>query len=90
MDRLEQHRLVLNCFDKTFTFLNNKGEMVTVKGIPRKISIRKWNTLISKSNPVDRLILGPELLKDMELTMKQVHGNLRVAHAIQKCQADLK
>ena len=40
MDWLEQHRVVLNCFDKTFTCLNNEGEMVTVKGIPRKTTIR--------------------------------------------------
>ena len=31
MDWLEHHRVVLNCFDKTFTCLNNKGEMITVK-----------------------------------------------------------
>ena len=41
MDRLEQHRVVLNCFDKTFTCLNNEGEMITVKGIPRKTTIRQ-------------------------------------------------
>ena len=28
-------------FNKTFTCLNNEGEMVTVKGIPRKIAIRQ-------------------------------------------------
>ena len=32
----------------------------------------KCNTPISSSNPIDRLILGPKLLKEMELTMKQV------------------
>ena len=31
---------------------------------------RKCNTPISWSNPVDRLVLGPELLKDMELIAK--------------------
>ena len=30
----------------------------------------KCNTPISWSNPVDRLMLGPDLLKDMELTVK--------------------
>ena len=39
-DWLEQHRVVLNCFDKNFTCLNNEGEMVIVKGIPRKTTIR--------------------------------------------------
>ena len=41
MDWLEQHQVVLNCFDKTFIYLNNEGEMVTVRGIPRKTTIRQ-------------------------------------------------
>ena len=33
---------------------------------------RKCNTAITWSNPVDRLMLGPDLLKELELTVKQV------------------
>ena len=51
---------------------------------------RKCNTPISWSNPVDRLVLGLELLKEMELIVKQVQGNLKVAQDQQKSQADLK
>ena len=40
MDWLEQHRVELNYFDKTFTCVNNDGETVNVKGIPRKTTIR--------------------------------------------------
>ena len=40
--------------------------------------------------PVDRLVLGPELLKEMELIVKQVQSNLKVAQDRQKSQADLK
>ena len=65
VDWLEQHRVVLNYFDKTFTYLNNKGDIVTIKGIKRKTTIRKCNIPISWSNSVDRLILGPELLKEI-------------------------
>ena len=36
---------MLNCFDKTFTCLNNEGEMVIVKGIPRKTTIRQISSL---------------------------------------------
>ena len=39
MDWLEQHRVVLNCFDKKISYLNNEGEIVTIKGIPRKTRI---------------------------------------------------
>ena len=40
---------------------------------------RKCNTPISQSSPVDRLVLGLELLKEMELIVKQVQGNLKIA-----------
>ena len=36
---------MLNCFDKTFTCLNNEGETITIKGIPRKILIRQISSL---------------------------------------------
>ena len=51
---------------------------------------RKCNTPISWSSPVDRIMLGPEMLKDMELTVKQVQHNLKVAQDRQNSYADLK
>ena len=45
MDWLEQHRVVLKCFDKNFTFINNNGETVNVRGIPRKTTIRQISAL---------------------------------------------
>ena len=39
---------------------------------------------------MDRIVLGHELLKQMELIVKQVQGNLEVAQDQQKSQADLK
>ena len=51
---------------------------------------RKCNTPISWSNPVDRLVLGPELLKEMELIVKQVQGNLKISQDRQESQSDLK
>ena len=41
MDWMEKHQVILNCFNKKFTCLNNKGEGITVTGIPRKISVDK-------------------------------------------------
>ena len=40
MDWLEQHRVILNCYDKTFTCINNEEKSISVKGIPRKTTIR--------------------------------------------------
>ena len=45
MDWLEQHRVVLNSFDKTFTCVSNDGELINVKGIPRKIVVRHISAL---------------------------------------------
>ena len=45
MDWLEKHQVVLNCFQKTFTCLNNEGERINVTGIPRKIFVRKISAL---------------------------------------------
>ena len=40
-DWLEKQQVILNCFQKKFTCLNNEGERITVTGIPRKISVRQ-------------------------------------------------
>ena len=45
---------------------------------------------ISWSNIVDRLVLGPKLLKETEIILKQVQSNLKVAQGRQKSQPDLK
>ena len=48
MDWLEKQRVVLNCFEKTFTCLDGKGETIIVKGIPRKVYVRQISTLQMK------------------------------------------
>jgi len=50
----------------------------------------KCNTPISWSSPIDRIMLGPEMLRDMELIVKQVQQNLKEAQDRQKSYADLK
>ena len=45
MDWLEQHRVVLNCYDKTFTCMNNDEKSISVKEIPRKTTIRQISAL---------------------------------------------
>ena len=51
---------------------------------------RKSNTPITWINPIDKLMLGPDLLKELELTVKQVQSNLKTAQDRQKSYADLK
>ena len=50
----------------------------------------KCNTPITQSNLVDRLMLGPDLLKELELIVKQVQSNFKTAHDRQKIHVDLK
>ena len=61
-------------------FAYNNHYQASTRYSPFKILYgRKCNTPISWSNPVDKLVLGPELLKEMDLIVKQVQGNLKVA-----------
>ena len=59
---------------------NNNNCQASARFSPFEIFYgRKCNTLISWSNLVDILVLGLELLKEMEEIVKQVQGNLKVA-----------
>ena len=51
---------------------------------------RKCNTLITMSNLVDRLMLGLDLLKELELIVKQVQRNFKASQDIQKRYVDLE
>ena len=48
MDSQGKHKLVLNFFEKTFTCLDDKGETIIVKGIPRKFFIKHISALQMK------------------------------------------
>ena len=51
MDWLEEHKVVLNYFDKTFTCIDDNGNNIKVKWIPEKVTIREiyvTNEKISK------------------------------------------
>ena len=45
MDWIEEHKAVLNCFDKTFTCIDDNGNNIKVKGIPRKVTLREISAL---------------------------------------------
>ena len=71
-------------------FAYNNHFQVSVGMSPFEILYgRKCNTPISWSNIFDRLMLGHELLKDMELTVKQVQQNLKVIQDRHKSYDDL-
>ena len=51
---------------------------------------RKCNAPITWSNPVEWFMLGLGMLKALELTVKQVQGNLKTAQERKKSHADIK
>jgi hypothetical protein len=45
MDWLDEHHVVLDCYNKALTYLDEEGNSNTVQDIPRPISIREISTL---------------------------------------------
>ena len=87
MDKLGKWKDYLHLVE----FAYNNNFQVSTSMTPFEILYgRQCNTPISWSNPVDRLMLGPDLLEDMELTVKHVQQNLKAAQDRQKSYADLK
>ena len=49
---------------------------------------RMCRTPVTWDNPVNRVVLGPELLKEMEQEVVKIRHNLKAAHDRQKSYAD--
>ena len=63
----------------------NNGYHSSLKMSPFKAMYgRKWNTPISWDNPTNRVIVGPELLKEMENHMVKINQNLKAGQDKQK------
>ena len=45
MEWLEKHKVVLNFYIDTFTYEDEKGNIRTINGIPRKVSMRQTYAL---------------------------------------------
>jgi hypothetical protein len=50
MDWLDQHHVVLDCYNKEFTCLDEKGNLRTVQGIPRAVTVREISALQLKKS----------------------------------------
>jgi hypothetical protein len=70
-------------------FAYNNGYHALLNMIPFEARYgRKCNTPVSWDNPVDRIVVGPELLKEMEEQMIKIKQNLKAAQDRQKSYAD--
>ena len=45
MDWLEAHKVNLDCYNKTFECMDEEGNPIVVKGIPKVISVRQVSTM---------------------------------------------
>jgi hypothetical protein len=50
MDWLEEHHVVLDCYNKAFTFLDERRNLTTVQGIPRVLTITEISALQLKKS----------------------------------------
>jgi hypothetical protein len=72
-------------------FAYNNGYQTLAKMSPFKVLYnKKCRTSISWDNLVDGLMVGPEMLHEMENMVRKVQQNLKEAQDRQKCYADLK
>ena len=61
-------------------FAYNNGYHASLKMSPfEALYGRRCRTPMSWDNPVDRVIVGPEMLRDMEERMLKISGNLKIA-----------
>eukprot|EP00253_Pinus_taeda_P006077 PITA_06077 len=72
-------------------FAYNNGYHASLQMSPFEV-LYGWRcrTPSSWSGPEDKLVLGPEMLKEMEQMLKKVRANLKVAQDRQKSYADRK
>ena len=72
-------------------FAYNSGYRASLKMSPLKVLYgRKCNIPIHQDNPIDRIMLGPNMLKYMEQMVNKVKRNLKIAQDRKKSYADLK
>jgi hypothetical protein len=72
-------------------FAYNNGYQTSLKMSPFEVMYdKKCRTPVSWDNPVDRIILGPDMLKEMETIVQKEKQNLKIAQDRQKSFADLK
>ena len=70
-------------------FSYNNGHQSSLGMIPyEELYGRRCRTPVTWDNPVNRVVLGPELLKEMEQEVVKIRQNLKAAQDRQKSYAD--
>ena len=70
-------------------FSYNNGQQASLGMDPYEaLYARRCRTLVNWDNPVNKVVLGPELLKEMEQEVVKIRQNLKAAQDKQKIYAD--
>ena len=70
-------------------FAYNKGQQASLEMSPYKALYgRRCRTPVTWDNPVNKVVLGPELLKEMEQEVLNIRKKLKAAQDKQKSYAD--
>ena len=70
-------------------FAYNNGQQASLGMIPYEALYgRRCRKPVTSDNPVNRVVLGPEFLKEMEQEVVKIRKNLKVAQDRQKSYAD--
>ena len=69
---------------------NNRYQTFSKMGPFEVLYGQKCRTLVAWDSPMDRLMLGPDLLMDLEQLVTKVQVNLKEAQDYQKSYADRK
>ena len=66
-------------------FAYNNGQQTSLGMSPYEaLYERRCRTLVTWDNPMNRIVLGPELLKEMEQEVVKIRQNLKIAQDRQK------
>ena len=71
-------------------YYNNGYQASTKMSLFEILYRKKCNTPVSWDNPVDHVLIGPELLQEMEWIVCEVQKSLKVAQDQQKSYVDSK
>src|SRR5713101_6986892 len=70
-------------------FAYNNGQQASLgMSLYEALYGRRYRTPVTWDNPVNKVVLGPELLKEMEQEVVKIRKNLKAAQDIQKRYAD--
>jgi len=87
MDKPSKRKDYLHLFEFSY---NNNHQMSLGMSLFEAVYGRKCKTPVSWENPVNRVVIGPKMLKEMEQEVIKIRQKLKVTQDMHKSYIDLK